>query len=400
MRIRQTFGFAFRALTGHGLRTSLSLLGVMIGVAAVIVLTALTDGARTYVVEQFASLGTNLVVVMPGRTETTGGVPGVTLIPNDLTVDDAQAIAQQVRSVRRVAPVSMGTEEVAFGERRRQVALIGTTADYAEVRQVEMARGEFLPPGDPNRGTPVCVLGHSLARELFVAENPVGRVVRIGGWRMRVIGVLAEQGTKLGLNLDETAYVPVATGMQMLNRASLFRVLVEAHAYADLDIAQAGIRRLMIERHGEEDVTVITQDAVVSTFSAVLNTLTVVLAAIAAISLTVAGIGIMNVMLVSVSERTREIGLLRAVGVHRYQVMAVFLTEAALLSAAGALMGLLLGWALVRLMVSIFPALPAAAPWWAVAAAFGVAVAVGVIFGAMPARRATRLDPVAALAGR
>jgi putative ABC transport system permease protein len=399
MRIRQTFRFAFRALTGHGLRTALSLLGVMIGVAAVIVLTALTDGARKYVVDQFSSLGTNLVVVLPGRTETTG-FTGIPQTPNDLTLDDAEAIARLVPSVKRAAPVSMGTEEVSFRERSRQVALIGTTADYALARQVDIARGEFLPPGDLDRGAPVCVLGHNLARELFPAQNPVGRVVRVGSWRMRVLGVLAEQGTKLGLNLDETIYVPVATGMQMLNRSSLFRILIEAHAYADLDLTRDSVRRLIAERHGEEDITVIAQDAVLSTFSAILNTLTIVLVAIAAISLTVAGIGIMNVMLVSVSERTREIGLLRAVGVHRHQVMAVFLTEAALLSAAGALLGLMAGWLLVRVMVGLFPALPAAPPLWAVGASFAMAVLVGVVFGIMPARRATRLDPVAALAGR
>lgn len=400
MRLRQTFVFAFGALTGHGLRTGLSLLGVMIGVAAVIVLTALTDGARTYVVDQFSSLGTNLVIVLPGRTETTGGVPGITAIPNDLTLDDAVAIAQQVRSVKLAAPMSMGTEEVSFGERRRQVALIGTTRDYQQVRQVAMARGEFLPAGDVGRGAPVCVLGHALARELFPAENPVGQVVRVGGWRMRVLGVASRQGNKLGLDFDETIYVPVATGMQMLNRSSLFRILIEAHAYADLSTTREGVRRLIIERHGEEDVTVITQDAVLSTFSAILNTLSLVLAAIAAISLTVAGIGIMNVMLVSVSERTREIGLLRALGVGRSQILAVFLTEAALLSAAGAVLGLAAGWLIVRLMVRIYPALPASAPPWAVAAAFTVAVLVGIVFGLMPARRATRLDPVAALAGR
>ncbi|MCZ6727611.1 MAG: ABC transporter permease, partial [Acidobacteria bacterium] len=380
MRLRQTFRFAFGALAGHGLRTGLSLVGVMIGVAAVVVLTALTDGARTYVIEQFASLGTNLVIVLPGHTETTG-VPGITAIPNDLTLADAEAVAQQVRAVKRAAPVSMGTEEVAFGERRRQVALIGTTADYARVRQIRVARGEFLPPGDMDRGAPVCVLGHNTARELFPAQNPVGQVVRVGGWRMRVLGVLGRQGNKLGLDLDETIYVPVATGMQMLDRSSLFRILVEAHAYADLDMAREGIRELLIERHGEEDITVITQDAVLSTFSAILNTLTIVLAAIAAISLTVAGIGIMNVMLVSVSERTREIGLLRAVGVHRHQILAVFLIEAALLSAAGALLGLLFGWLLVQVMVGFYPALPAAPPLWAVGAAFGVAVLVGIVFG-------------------
>ena len=399
MRVRRTLRFALRALTGHGLRSGLSLLGVTIGVAAVIVLTALTNGARAYVIEQFSSLGTNMVIVLPGRTETTG-VPGITAIPNDLTLDDAEAVVRQVRSVHRVAPVSMGTEEVAFGERRRQVALIGTTADYRWVRQIDMARGEFLPVGDIERGAPVCVLGFKLAQELFPTENPVGRVVRIGDWRMRVVGTLGKQGTKLGLNLDETVYVPVATGMQMLNRSSLFRILIEAHAYADLDATKDAVRVLLTERHGEEDITVVTQDAVLSTFAAILSTLTVVLAAIAAISLSVAGIGIMNVMLVSVSERTEEIGLLRALGVKGSQVMAIFLAEAALLSAAGAVLGLLVGWLLVRVMVGLFPALPASPPVWAVAAAFGTAILVGVVFGLMPARRATKLDPVAALAGR
>jgi putative ABC transport system permease protein len=399
MRVRQIIGFAFGALTGHGLRTALSLLGVMIGVAAVIVLTALTNGARTYVIDQFSSLGTNLIIVFPGHTETTG-LPGVTGAPNDLTRADAEAIMQQVSSVKRAAPVAMGTEEVAFGERSRQVALIGTTSDYKEVRKIELARGEFLPPGDANRGSPVCVLGFSLAREIFPAQNPLGQIVRVGGYRMRVIGVLSQQGNKLGLNLDESIYVPVATAMQMLNRSTLFRILVEAHAYADLDITRRSIRRLIIERHGEEDVTVITQDAVLSTFSAILGTLTLVLGAIAAISLSVAGIGIMNVMLVSVSERTREIGLLRAIGARTDQILFAFLAEAGLLSAAGALLGLVVGWLLVRLMVAIYPALPAAAPPWAVGSAFGVAVVVGVVFGLLPARRATKLDPVEALAGR
>jgi hypothetical protein len=178
LRTRQVFRLALGALTGHGLRTGLSLLGVTIGVAAVVVLTALTDGARAYVVQQFSSLGTNLIIVLPGYTETTGGgVPGITAIPNDLTLADAEAIAQRVRSVRRAAPMSMGTEEVSYRERRRQVALIGATSDYQGVRQVEVARGEFLPPGDIERGAPICVLGHTLARELFVGENPVGQVV-------------------------------------------------------------------------------------------------------------------------------------------------------------------------------------------------------------------------------
>lgn len=392
-------GFSLGAVAGHRLRTSLSLLGVAIGVGAVVVLTALTEGARTYVTGQFASLGTNLVIVVPGRAETTG-IPGVGGTPNDLTLDDAEAVARTVPSVRRVAPLAMGTESVSHDDRTRQVALIGTTPEYRLARRLELGLGEFLPDDAERRGTPVAVLGANLARELFDRRNPIGEVVRVGGWRMRVVGVLAPQGTKLGVDFDEIVLVPVVSAMRMLNRRSLFRILVEVNAHDDLDGARERIRRLLAERHGEEDVTVITQDAVLSTFGSILNVLTLALVAIAAISLTVAGLGIMNVMLVSVSERTREIGLLRALGAGRGQILAAFLAEAVVLSTGGGLLGLALGWLLVRILVRIVPALPASPPGWAVGAALLVAVGVGVVFGLLPARRATRLDPVAALAGR
>ena len=399
MRIADLLGFALKSLRGHGLRTSLCLLGVMIGVAAVVILTALGEGARRYVVDQFASLGTNLLIVLPGKTETTGSF-GVGGVPNDLTLEDAQAIERSLPKVRRVAPIAMGTEQVAYGERRRQVAVLGTTAEYSHARRLTMGRGSFLPPGEIFRGAPVAVLGYKTADELFAAAEPVGRVVRVGSWRMRVIGVLAPQGVKMGVDFDQLVIVPVSTAMRIFNRSSLFRILVQAHAHAELQAVKEDVRRLLTERHEEEDITVVTQDAVLTTFSAILNALTLAVAAIAAISLTVAGIGIMNVMLVSVAERTREVGLLKAVGVGRGQILSVFLTEALLVSSAGGLLGLLVGWLCVRLLVEIYPALPASPPRWAVFTALAISVGVGVTFGLLPARRATRLDPVAALSGR
>ncbi len=395
----ETLAFAFRALGGHGLRTALSLLGVMIGVAAVVILTGLGEGARLYVIDQFNSLGTNLLIVLPGRTETSGTM-GIGGVPNDLTLEDAQAIAREISQVRRVAPISMGTEEVSYRERSRQVAVLGTTSEYAHARRLTLERGEFLPDEEVFRGANVAVLGHQAARELFGPQDPIGAVIRVGGWRMRVIGVLARQGTKMGVNFDDIAIVPVRTGMKMLNRRSLFRVLIQVHAHTDLELTRDRVVALITERHEEEDVTVITQDAVVSTFSAILNTITLAVAAIAAISLTVAGIGIMNVMLVSVSERTREIGLLKSVGVGRRQILSVFLAEAALISLAGGLVGLGAGWAVVESVDRLWPAFPAATPAWAVAAALGVSIGVGILFGMLPARRATRLDPVRALQGR
>ena len=393
-------GFALRALRGHRLRTGLSLLGVAIGVAAVVTLTALGEGARRYVLGQFAAVGTNMVIVLPGKTETAGAMPGFGGVPHDLTLDDALSVARGVPEVDKLAPMVVGTETVAYEERRRQVALFGSTHEALEVRRLGIAQGRFLPPLAWDRGAPIAVLGSNTARELFPAADPVGQVVRVGDWRMRVIGVLEPRGQQLGVDMDDVVIVPVATAMKMLNRSGLFRLVIQVRSYADLQRTKQAVIRLLSERHGEEDVTVITQDAVVSAFSSILGALTMALGGIAAVSLAVAGVGIMNVMLVSVSERTREVGLLKALGAGRGQILAAFLAEAILISSAGGLLGLALGWAAVRVLVAIYPALPASPPPWAVLAAFSLSVAVGGVFGVLPARRATRLDPVAALAGR
>jgi putative ABC transport system permease protein len=398
--LRDLLGFAAGALRGHRLRTGMSLLGVAIGVAAVVTLTALGEGARRYVIGEFASIGTNLVIVVPGRTETTGGMPGMGGVPNDLTLEDARSVLRGVPEIDEAAPIVMGTETVAFGERRRQVALVGSTHEMLEVRRLGIASGRFLPPLEWDRSSPVAVLGQKSARELFPGRDPVGEIVRVGDWRMRVIGVLAPRGQQLGVDMDDVAIVPVATAMKMLNRRSLFRLLLQVRAHTDLDRARDRVVRLIAERHGEEDVTGITQDAVLGAFTSILGALTLALAGIASVSLAVAGVGIMNVMLVSVSERTREIGLLKALGAGRRQILLAFLAEAVLLSSTGGLLGLLAGWLGVRALVAVYPALPATPPPWAVVAAFSLSVAVGAVFGVLPARRATRLDPVAALSGR
>jgi len=390
--------FASGALRGHRLRTGLSMLGVAIGVAAVIVLTSLGVGARDYVTDQFASLGTNILIVLPGKTETTGGLPGLGGVPRDLTLEDAIAVVRGIPAAERVSPVSMGNERVSSGERSKDVAVIGTTAEMLKVRRLEMANGQFLPESDWDRGVSVAVLGHDLAADLFPGRNPVGQVVRIGDFRMRVIGVLASQGVSLGVDFDNLVMVPVATGMRMFNRTSLFRILLTLRPQASAEKAKQDIIALLEDRHsGEEDFTLITQDAVMSSFAGILEVLTLAIAGIAAISLTVAGIGIMNVMLVSVSERTPEIGLLKAVGAHRRQILAAFLVEAILLSLAGGVVGLLAGWGMVKAVVALYPTFPAHPPLWAVAAAFGVSLLVGAVFGVLPARQATELDPIRAL---
>ena len=239
-----------------------------------------------------------------------------------------------------------------------------------------------------------------MVRELFGSSNPLGQVVRIGQWRFRVVGVLAPHGRSLGFDFDDLVIVPVRTGMRLFNRSSLFRIMVEMRSAGELDAGKRAIEDLMRQRHRAEDITVIRQDAVVSTFSSILNALTLVLVAIASVSLTVAGVGIMNVMLVAVAERRREIGLLKALGASTRQILAVFVAEAAVLSTLGGLLGLGGGWAAVRAFVRVYPTFPAAPPVWAVAASLVVAMGVGIVFGTLPARRAARLDPVQALAGR
>jgi putative ABC transport system permease protein len=395
----ELISFAVGALRGHRLRTVLSVAGVAVGIAAVVALTALGEGARRYVVQEFSSLGSNLLIVLPGKVETTGMMPFGGVV-HDLTIDDFRAISSRVPGVVNAAPLATGEEKVRYGGKSRSLPVIGTTAEMLEVRRLRVGAGQYLSPGDPDQGGSEIVLGIKVARELFGAENPLGRVVRLGEWRFRVVGVLEPRGRSLGFDFDDVVMVPVRTAMRIFNRSSLFRILVEVGSEEELASTKTAVLDLLKERHRAEDVTIITQDAVVTTLNSILGVLTLALAAIASVSLTVAGVGIMNVMLVAVSERRHEIGLLKALGATTAQIIAVFIAEASVLSTLGGLTGLAVGGAAVRAFVRIYPTFPASTPTWAVVASLATSVVVGVFFGVVPARRAARLDPVLALAGR
>ncbi len=402
MRAPDLIRFAGRAATGNPLRTSLLVLAMAIGVAAVVVLTALGDGARRYVLDQFSSLGSNLVIVLPGRSQTGGFNPAnaITGTPRDLTIDDARALLR-APAVLRAAPLAVGTSEISVPGKLREVMVAGTTSQYPELRHLELAQGSFLPAEDWNRGTAVAVIGAKVREELFGAEPAVGQLVRIGDRRFRIGGVLAVSGEGLGMNSDELVFVPVALAQAMFNSNTLFRIMVEARSREDIAAAKAQVQDIIKLRHeGEEDVTVITQDAVLATFDRLLRALTLGVAGIAAISLAVAGILVMNVMLVSVVQRTGEIGLLKALGATGGAIRLAFLTEAAMLSAAGAIAGYLLGQAGAALIRQLYPSFPAYPPDWAVLAGLATALVTGLLFGVLPARRAALLDPVEALAKR
>ena len=399
MRPADLLTFSWRALSRHPLRSALSLLGVGVGVTAVVLLTALGEGARRYVVDQFSAIGSNLLIVVPGK----GG--------------DHRRHARRRRRAQRPHPGrrrggrparGVGPPGGAGGGRhrerlpRRPEPRGGGHRHHRRLRPGAQARGRRRPlpaRGRARPGPPVAVIGSAVARELFPAESALGGVVRIGDWRFRVIGVLGAKGTQLGVDLDEVVLIPVGPAMRMLNRTSLFRLLIEVAPGADLDaVRRAGDRpaRRAPRRGGRDG-----DDPGLGDLgpSGILGALTLAVAAIAAISLVVAGIGILNVMLVSVSERTGEVGLLRALGAARRQVLAVFLVEAAILSSVGGAAGLGAGYGLARLLARIYPALPAAPPVWAVWASLATAVGVGLTFGLLPARRAARLDPVEALRG-
>lgn len=401
MRLTDDLRYAARSLGTHRARTWLTLLAMGLGTAAVILLSALGEGARRYVLDEFTQLGTHLLIVLPGRNETTGGPPpllGET--PRDLTLEDAVAL-ERSRLVVRYAPISVGNAPVSHGSLAREVTVLGTTADFLEVRHLEMARGRFLPPGDPERGRAVTVLGEKLVRELFGNGQALGEWVRIGDRRYRVIGTLQSQGQSLGTDLGDLAIIPVASAQALFDSPALFRILVQAPSRSALPAAEEAVREIIRARHeGEDDVTIITQDAMLATFDRILNALTLAVAGIAAVSLLVAGVLIMNVMLVAVTQRTAEVGLLKALGGARRQILALFLTEALLLAGAGTLGGLALAYAAIEVFNRHIQAFQLVAPVWAPLAAASVSLLAGLAFGLLPALRAARLDPVVALSGR
>jgi putative ABC transport system permease protein len=393
---------AFAALSRYPLRTAMMLLATAIGVAAVLVLTSLGEAARRFVVNEFQSLGTELLVVLPGKIETTGMGPGLMAgeTPRDITLQDARALLRSP-VIAQVAPLVIGAAPVSFAGLERDITIMGATASLLTVRHWKLGAGEFLRDQDWDRASPECVIGDTVRVELFRDRSPLGQWLRVGERRCRVSGVLAKQGISVMVNVDELVILPVASAQQLLNAPGLFRILVQAAGRESVMAAKRDVTAILRERHrGQEDVTVVMQDSVLATFDDIFNALTAALAGIASVSLVVAGVLIMNVMLVAVSQRTREIGLLKALGANRGQVTRLFLTEAVMLAILGALAGMALGYSAVGVMRGLYPNLDFSPPGWALAGSFLIAVGCGVAFGILPARRAARLDPIAALAGR
>lgn len=402
MRNRDVARFAWRSLEGYRTRTLLMILATSIGVAAVVILTSLGEGARRYVRNEFESLGTNLIIVLPGRAETVGGMGGMVSgrTARDLTLEDALAL-RRIAGVVHVAPLNLVEAQVSAKGRHRDVPVAGSTPEMQLIWGLSIASGRFLPRQDPRNATPHCVLGSKVRRELFGGDSPLGQTVRLGDRRFRVVGVLAPKGEFVGINMDEIVFIPVASAQVLFNLSSLLRVGIMTGDREDVPRVKTEIKRILRERHGgEDDVTILTEDAVSAAFDTILVALTFALGGIAAISMAVAGILIMNVMLIAVTQRTSEIGLLKALGASPDQIRLLFFAEAALLSLSGGVIGSMLGQLGSFVIRRIYPAIPAFAPLWAVIGALALAVMTGIAFSVLPARRAASLDPALALARR
>ncbi len=389
--IRLTAG----ALVANRQRSLLTALGIAVGIASVVLLTSIGEGVNRYVLSEFTQFGSNLIAITPGKTQTFGISGALVSTVRPLTLDDAKAL-QRIEGVVAVQPTVQGNASVKAGARSRRAMVLGAGAKVPEVWSMRVAAGRFLP-ADEGNPRPFAVLGAKLYQELFHDHNALGQRVRIGEARYRVIGVMAHKGQVLGFDLDDTVYIPVSKALGLFNRDSLVEIdlLYEADRPADA-IAQAA-RRLLIQRHGQEDFTVITQQQMLDVLGSVLDVLTFAVSALGGISLLVGAVGIVTIQSIAVTERRAEIGLLMALGARRGQVAALFLGEAILLSALGGAAGLLLGVGGSQLLQTLLPALPVHTAWPYAVMAELLAISIGLLAGVAPALHAAHREPLEAL---
>ncbi|MBM4197267.1 MAG: FtsX-like permease family protein [Gammaproteobacteria bacterium] len=396
MEARDLLRFTVRSAAAHRLRSSLTALGIGIGVTAVVLLTSIGEGLHQYVLNQFTQFGTNIIAINSGRATTFGASPGMFNSVRPLTMDDSEAL-KRLPYVLNTVPVVQGTGSVEANGRERHTTVTGCGSDMATAFSFRVALGNFLPPDDPRAPRPLAVLGSKLRHELYGERNPLGETVRIGGERYRVVGVMEPKGQVLGFDLDDTVYIPTARALEMYNREGLFEIDVLYDKSASASEVKASIERLLLARHGGLDFTITTQEQMLDVLGSVLDVVTFAVAALGGISLLVGGVGIFTIMTIAVRERTAEIGLLRAVGAGREQVRRIFLGESMMLAALGGVGGLLAGASIVALLQALVPALPVSLSLPYAIAAELVAVMIGLVAGVLPAHSAAELDPVEAL---
>jgi putative ABC transport system permease protein len=391
MRLAEAWRVALDALRANRLRSGLTMLGVVIGVAAVVVLVAIGTGAKQEVESQVEGLGSNLLLVVPGQV-TFGNAPTV----SPMTLSDVDAVSRIAGGRDRVAVTLTSGETVRAGNVKQFASVLGVLETTPNVFIRTLSRGSYLTRSDVDTGRRVAVLGYGVAHKLFGDRDPVGQQMDVAGVRFRVVGEFAKLGESLGVDRDDEVHIPITAAQRMFGTPRVDGMAIKAAQSDQIGALGDQIVAELSRRHPGTQFSAVTQDQILGVLGQILGILTGVLAAIAGISLLVGGVGVSNIMLVSVRERTREIGLRKAVGARPRDIVVQFLLEAVLLTAIGGLIGIGLGIGAALIVAALTP-VPAAITWWSIALAFGVSAAVGIVFGVVPAQRAGRLDPVVSL---
>jgi putative ABC transport system permease protein len=385
-----------QSIVAHRMRSSLTALGIGIGVMAVVLLTSIGEGVNRYVIDQFTQFGTTTLGIQPGKANTLGVSAAVFNSIRPLSLADAEAI-ERAPYVLQSVPVVSGSASIEASGRERTVNIFAVGPGFDQAFKFEVASGEFLPPDDLERARPVAVIGATVFREMYDGSNPLGDRIRIGGSRFRVVGVMEAKGQMLGFDLDDSVYIPAARGLELFDREGLHEIDVLYADNAPVDEVVAGIRRVLIARHGSEDFTIVTQQQMLDVLGSIVDVLTLGVAALGGISLLVGGVGIFTIMTIAVRERTAEIGLLRAIGATRKRIAQFFLSEAMLLSGLGGLLGLIVGFAIVAFARIAVPGMPLRISILYCVVAELIAVLIGLLAGVLPARHAAELEPLDAL---
>ncbi len=379
------------------MRSFLTSLGIAVGVVCVIFLTSLGQGLQDYIVSQFTQFGSNIIAIQPGKEQTMGGPAGIFGTVRPLSFEDVEAL-EKLSTLDVVVPVSGGNGEIESDTRMRRSLVVGTGADYDIIHGAEgKMLGEYLPHDNPKSPRAYAVLGPKMKTELFGEQNPLGLTIRVNSMRFRVIGVLPPKGDFLGMDLDDTVYIPIAKFNTMFNMNGFHEIDVIHKDNVTPDEAVASIKRLMISRHGGDDTTITTQADMLESLDEIMKWLKFTVAAFGGISLLVGGVGIFTIMTVAVNERTSEIGVLRALGASRRRIQDVFLLESIFLAILGAFLGLSIGFLAVNIALSIYPDMPISIAWEYILYAIIISLFIGLVAGYLPARSAAQLDPIEAL---
>jgi len=399
MSLREVFRLALESLGANKFRAMLTMLGMIIGVSSIVLLVSIGTGAKNYIFREFEGLGTNMIIVQPGKTDRKSPFgPPIGAAQRKMTTDDVTALQKKAFNLEAVTGLVFGTGSLKFEENTANVSVFGANDDFLRILNLKVGLGQFYTREEDEAGRRLIVLGYDVARNLFADAQPLGKQVKVNQTEFRVIGVMARTGNKLGFNFDDLALMPTRAALRVFNDDKLFGIRAKARSRAVLDDAVEEVTSIMRERRdGEEDFTVVTQVSMMESMETILNMLTYVLAGIALISMLVAGIGIMNIMLVNVAERTSEIGVRRAVGARRIDIMKQFLVEAITLAVIGGSCGVALAVSLTYAVYMFFPNFDMRAPLWILPPAFLLSLVTGVVFGVWPARKASRIETLEAL---